>query len=294
MIVNPQLFNYRLIIGSLIVAITVLGVYSFNNYQSITSHQQFIEQEKKLVESELSQMISRYDDISVTNNLMASQLEDAKQDTKIALDSLRLLHSDLTVVSKFKQQVLNLKSRNKSLFNDLESSNETNKGLESEKMLAHNELEKQRSLNSILLEENKNLNKNLEEAALLTANSFKAKAYKSIIGKKVATKKATSTESIEVCFVLAKNVLTEQGEKEIYIQIVNPKNNVVVDKGAVHFGDSSLIYSTKEVIDYQNTDIDICIDVKADEDDQPLVKGHYFINVFHNNQKLGSTQVKLN
>ena len=58
MIVNPQLFNYRLIIGSLIVAVNRFRCLQFYNYQSITSHQQFLEQEKKLVESELSQMIS--------------------------------------------------------------------------------------------------------------------------------------------------------------------------------------------------------------------------------------------
>ena len=41
MIVNPQLFNYRLISGSLIVAIAVLTVFSFTNYQSIKAHEQF-------------------------------------------------------------------------------------------------------------------------------------------------------------------------------------------------------------------------------------------------------------
>src|SRR5688572_13448623 len=109
MIVNPQLFNYRLIIGSLIVAVTVLGVYSFTNYQSIKTHQQFLEQEKKLVESELSQMITRYDDVAVSNDIIASQLEVAKKDTKLALDSLSMLRSDLSVLSRFKQQLYGLK-----------------------------------------------------------------------------------------------------------------------------------------------------------------------------------------
>ena len=91
MIVNPQSFNYRLIIGSLIVAVTILTVYSFTSFQSIRAHEQFLEQEKKLVESELSQMITRYDDVSISNDLLSAQLEEAKFNTKIALDSLRLL-----------------------------------------------------------------------------------------------------------------------------------------------------------------------------------------------------------
>ena len=51
MIVNPQLFNYRLITGSLIVGIAVLSIVSFTNYQSTQAHQQFLEQEKSLLKS---------------------------------------------------------------------------------------------------------------------------------------------------------------------------------------------------------------------------------------------------
>jgi hypothetical protein len=91
MIVNPQLFNYRLIIGSLLVVLTVLGIYSFNNYKSIKSYEDFLKQEKLLIEKELSEMLISYDELSEDYDLMASQLQEAKLETKLALDSLRLL-----------------------------------------------------------------------------------------------------------------------------------------------------------------------------------------------------------
>jgi len=229
MIVNPQSFNYRLIIGSLIIAVAVLTVYSFTSYKSIVAHQQFLEQEKKLVESELSQMITRYDDVSISNDLITSQLEDAKKNTQIALDSLRLLRSDLSVISKFKQQLFN----------------------------------------------------------------FKARGFEKFFGAKRSSTKAKRVHSIEVCFTLAENSLTEAGNKEVYIQILNPRNNVVADKGAVSFGDSSLIYSAKEIINYSNQVVEVCLDVDADIDEQPLVSGTYYISIFHEDRKLGSTQVKL-
>ena len=294
MIVNPQLFNYRLIIGSLIVAVTVLGVFSFTNYQSIKTHQQFLEQEKKLVESELSQMITRYDEVSISNDIIASQLEVAKKDTKLALDSLSMLRSDLSVISRFKKQLNGLKLKNKTLFNAIDSLDSVNQSLIEEKLVAHNQLLQQRKANNSLLKENKNLNKSLEKGALLTANSFKAKSFTKVLGKKRATNRAKRADHIEVCFTLAENSLTEQGEKEIYIQIVNPQNNVVADKGAIRFGNTSLIYSSKTIVDYNNEVLDICLDIEAEADEIPLTAGTYFITIFNKDRKLGNTQVKLN
>ncbi|WP_298900755.1 hypothetical protein [uncultured Psychroserpens sp.] len=293
MIVNPQSFNYRLIIGSLIVAVAVLTVYSFTSYQSIVAHQQFLEQEKKLVESELSQMITRYDDVSISNDLISSQLEDAKRNTQLALDSLRMVRSDLSVLSKFKQQLFNLKSKNKSLFKTVDSLDEVNKGLEKEKLLAYNELRKQKRENSTLLKENENLEKSIEIGAKLTANSFRAKGFEKFFGARRSSNRAKRVESIEVCFTLAENSLTEAGEKELYIQILNPRNNVVADKGAINFGNSSLIYSAKKIVNYDNKVLEVCIDVDADIDEQPLVGGTYYISIFHEDRKLGNTEVRL-
>jgi hypothetical protein len=294
MIVNPQLFNYRLITGSLVVAIAVLSVVSFTNQQSIQAHQQFLEQEKKLVEIELSQMIKQYDEVSVTSNLISSQLEQAKNDAKITLDSLRLLKSDLSVISKVRRHVSTLQSKNSILFKTIDSLNLVTNNLYNKNLLVSNELQEQRLANNSLLEKNKKLSNTLEKASVLTANSFHATAYNNLFGKTLVTSKASNAERIEVCFTIAENVLALKGEKDIYIQIVNPKNNVFADKGAINFGESSLIYSLKKMITYENQVIDVCLNIDAEKDDQPLIAGTYFITVFNKDRKLGSTQLHLN
>ena len=293
MIVNPHFFNYRLIISSLVVAIAVLAVFSFTNYESVLKNQQLLEQEKKLVESELSQMIDQYDDVAITNEEMASNLQEAKKATMLALDSLRLLKSDLSVISRFKNQVNNFKNKNVQLFETIDSLNELNEDLEKDKLIAKNELQKQIKENSNLLKANASLSKTIEKGALMTANSFKAKAYKNHNGHLSETKRANKAETIEVCFTLAENALTEKGEKELFVQIVNPKNNVVADKGSIDFGDSSLIYSTKTVVNYANQVVDVCTNIKSEKSDQPLTSGTYYVSVFYKDRKLGSTQIQL-
>ena len=128
---------------------------------------------------------------------------------------------------------------------------------------------------------------------MLTANSFKAKGYEKFFNAKRSTNKAKRTQSIEVCFTLAENSLTQAGDKELYIQIVNPKNNVVADKGVMNFGNSSLIYSSKKTVSYTNDVLEICLEIDAHADERPLISGNYYITVFHEDRKLGSTEVYL-
>jgi len=293
MIVNPQLFNYRLIIGSLVVGIAVVTVLGFASYQSTQSQQQSLEQENNLIKIELSQMIKRYDEVSQKNDLISNQLEQAKSDTQMAMDSLRLLRSELTSVWEIKRQVAVLESRNNNLFNTVQSVKAKNTELEKEKLATSNAIQNKENTIQSLLEENNSLKESLKTSAVLTANSIRVTALNKTLGKTFVTSKASKTETIEVSFSLGENKFVDSGEKEIYIQILTPDNNVFADKGAVAFGESSLIYSIKKLVPYNNRLTDVSIAINAEEDDQPLTKGIYFISVFNKDKKLGSTQLQL-
>lgn len=293
MIVNPQLFNYRLIISSLIVAFAVLSVFSFSNYQSINSEQQYLENEKKIVESELSQMLKRYDAIASEKGQMTEQLQAARMETTNALDSLRLLNGDIEVISKFKNQLIILQSKETHLFSTIDSLEAINQKLKAERLLATTSLNKERELIAALKAKNKTLEKTISKASLLTANSFSANAKFKISDNQSSTSKASKTKAIEVCFTLAKNILANAGERSLYIQILNPNNNIIADKGAIAFDQASLIYSKKINTFYNNQNKDICEYVSIENDDEPLSKGSYFISIFENNRRLGGTTIIL-
>ncbi|WP_179004355.1 hypothetical protein [Winogradskyella forsetii] len=294
MIVNPQLFNYRLIISSLLVVLTVLGIYSFDKYKSIESYEVFLEQEKSLIETELSDMLSSYDELGQDYNLMASQLQEAKVETKIALDSLRLLESDLSIITRFKEQLIVLKSKSKVLLSTIDSLNSANIKLQKEKRYALNTIKKKTSTINALEVANDSLNRSIDNAAILKASNVNVQSYKLKSGKKRTTDRARRANAMDVCITLNENPLALKGNKTLYIQIVSPEGNVVSDKGEVVFGNVSLNYSKKEVVSYNNNNLEICSAIIADEDDQPFSKGYYFINVFHENVKLGSTSIELN
>ncbi|MBJ7880046.1 hypothetical protein [Gelidibacter salicanalis] len=290
MIVNPQLFNYKLIIGSLIVAVVSLSVFGFTTYETEKTQQQFLEQEKKLVEGELSQMLENYDEITESSVILSQQLLVAKKHTTSALEKLRLLKSDFSVFARFKTEFYELKSRNNFLFKTVDSLTVLNDRLKRDKILSDDKLDQQKNANKSLSTLNASLKKTIKKGALLTANSFHAKAFKS---ETKETTKASQANRFEVCFTLAENTLTEKGAKELYIQILNPLNNVIADKGTAQFGEFLLFYSNKQHINYNNKVIDVCTNIEARHNDKPFIKGVYYVSVFHKDRKLGSTQVVL-
>ena len=293
MIVSPHIFNYRIIIGSLLVVLTGLGLYSFSNYKSIKSYEDFLKQEKVLIETELSEMLESYDELSEDHGLMTAQLNDARLEAKNALDSLKLLKSDLSIISKFKDHFLALKDKSKVLLGTIDSLNTANLKLEQEKSLALSTIKKNSKTISKLEETNASLNKTIDAASILKANSVAVKAYRLKSGKKRTTEKARRTNAMNVCINLSENPLTPKGKKDLYVQIVGPEGNVVSDQGEMFFGDSSLLYSKKEIVNYENKDLQVCTDVVADDDDEPFKKGHYFISIFHDDLRLGATSIEL-
>ncbi|TDU43185.1 hypothetical protein BXY82_0592 [Gelidibacter sediminis] len=293
MIVIPRFFNYKLIIGSLVVTVVALTIVGFTTYESEKAQQQFLKQEKKLIESELSQMLVKYDEISEDSDVLSQQLLVAKKNTTSALAKLRLLKSDFSVLTRFKSELSDIKMRNDFLFKTIDSLASENKSLKKDKLIALHALEEQQKTNNALTKINASLNKQIESGAIITANSFYAKAYKSDSHSSETTKAAQSNR-IDVCFTLAENALAKQGNKEIYIQVLNPLNNVIADKGAIQFGESLLLYSNKQLIHYNNKVLDVCTSIVAEKNDKPFAKGTYYVSVFLKDRKLGETQLVLN
>lgn len=290
MIVNTQVFNYRFTIGTLIIAIIALAIYGFSNYSELEADRDYLVHEKKLLQKELNRFIDSYDEISSTNTILKSQFENAKLSAQNAYDSLGILKANVSTLARYKAKLMLLEKQNEILQSN--SNKDVIDDLEKENGDIAEALSKQKALNEMLEKENRSLAETVEKGTLLFANSFEAKVFRTKkSGEKVQTNKFNNAETFEVCFVLGENPLAAKGEKKFYIQIVGPDNNVVNDKGAVNFGESSLIYSSSIAIEYNNVSEEICANIPNNES---FNKGVYYVSVFENERKLGSTQIELN
>jgi len=294
MIVNPQLFNYRLIISSLVVVLLALGAYSYSSYETVKAHETFLIQEKKLIESELSEILTSYETLSKDYQSVSEALDEAKEEIQIALDSLEILTNNVDVVIRYKSQLNAIRLKNTLLLETIDSLQLQNVRLLEEKRMAYNSLKEKDNVISELKSEQTLLNKTIEKASTISVAKVATKAFKSLKNdRKKATNRARKTDLLDICITFAENPVANSGNKTIYLQVLSPDNNVMSDQGAVSFGNSTLIYSKKDLVDYHNEAMDFCTTITCDNNDKPLEKGQYTVNVFNDDRMLHSTTFAL-
>ncbi len=128
--------------------------------------------------------------------------------------------------------------------------------------------------------------KNTLESARFTANNINVKGVK-IYTDNHNTNNVT-IQQLRVCFTLMKNQNIKSGSKRIYIQVVNPKNQII-SKGnlSIDFNhDKTLKYSMVTDVNYNNSDTDICDYVDLEKN--KTVKGKYIINIYSEFVKIGT------
>lgn len=300
MIVFPQTYNYKLIIGSLIIALSVLGVFTFQNQNKLEEYNAYLAQEKSLIQNELSEMISRFDTLDIENEELSLQLEASKLKLEQALDSIKTLKVTANLLTHYKSKVQLLKEEKARILNLVNSLETQNKTLQTEVTQSKQQLSSikvkantLKETNVKLKKRNETLNKHIVKASQMQITMLDAKAVKRVSKNKVVTTdKAKRTNKLLVEFVIPKNDLITKGKKDIYIQIVNPNNNVVSNKDEAKFGKQSLIYSKKLDVNFNNKDLAVSTFIDADKD-EPFKQGVYFVNVFNQDNRLASTSILL-
>jgi len=294
MIVNPQLFNYRLIIGTLVIAIVVLGSYSFSNYNSLNSHQEFIEQETLLVQNELNEMIKSYDDLKIDNNTIELELTSTKAELQAALESLLNSKPDVTLISKYKNQIVTLKRERAKLLAQTDFFQKQNLSLQEEITSISEKLNSQQSQFLSLVKENKRLSHTIDEMVALSATNVSAIALNNLNSRTdIKTNRINKLNNIEVCLTLLSNQYTPVGNKNIYVQIFGPDNQLVVERGNVNFKDESLSYSGMTVVNNNYSNIDVCTKINVDSK-KSMKEGIYNVIVYQDNLPIGNTELELN
>ncbi|WP_417872402.1 hypothetical protein [Xanthomarina gelatinilytica] len=294
MIVNPQLFNYRLIIGTLVIAIVVLGSYSFSTYKTLKNHQEFIEQETLLVQNELHEMIKSYDAVKADNNTMQLELNKAKTNLSSVLDSLLTENADASVISKYKNQLAALKKEKAYLFAKADMAKKQNQSLEVELYsMSQNYLNQQQYLKE-LEAENTLLSKTIKKIVSVSAVNVNAVALNTVNPKTdMKTNHINDLDHIEVCLTLLSNEFTPKGNKNIFVQIIGPDNKLVVERGHVKFKNNVLDYSGMTVVNNNYDNMDVCTKINV-ESKNLLKEGTYNVLIYNDDLQIGKTELELN
>jgi len=221
----------KILIGVLGALLLILGIFTYKFYNEEKRNKIALEQEKDLIESELGELITKYDNAIALNEVMDDHLLKAKERIVVLLDSVKDNDANIALISRYRREVGKLKRQREKLFKLADSLKSANTQLATDLDSTSVALNERIVFSDSLKLQNDKLAGIVERGSALTASNIKAEGVKvRNSGKITTTAKASRAEKVRVCFTLSPNKLTEKGNKELYVQVINPQENLIGDK----------------------------------------------------------------
>jgi hypothetical protein len=279
-----------IVLGVLLVAVVAYTFYNNKQHKIVTDA---IEEEKLEIEGNLDNMIVKYEEAIGQNTSLSSELA-IERDRIIALrDSIKgLKATNYSLIRRYRNEITKLEETNKRLFFMTDSLTGVNKLLTSNLDSANVKISNQLAKNDTLSLQNMQLSEKVAIGSILKVNSAKVLAMRQKTnGKLVATARARNTDAFRINFRIAKNEISEPGERQVYIQVLNSKGQTIAKKGDLIINNVAVNYSDQTIVNYLNEAIDVISLIEVNRDD--IEKGPYNVNIYIEDKLAGATTFTL-
>lgn len=282
----------KILTGILAVALIALGIYTVKFYNEEKENKVILQKEKAVIEDELNDLIIKYDEAIATNQVMDQNLVDARQRIAVLLDSVKDSEANLALIARYRREINTLRNEKDRLFKVVDSLSNQNRRLataiDSTNMVLAQRVRQADSLSVT----NQSLSTKVDRAAQLKVTNLKGDGV--IVrnnGKLVTNNRTRRIDQIRTCFKLTENALAQAGERDMYVQIYNPQNELVGDQLAVQHEGGPMVYSAASRIYYENEELDVCILSNTDRD--KLTEGTYKVYVYAGPNLIGTSSFDL-
>ena len=283
----------KIVTGILAVLLIIAGAFAIKLYNQEKNTKAELTEEKELVLNGLKQMVTKYDAVIEENNLKDTELNQARDRIQTLIDSVQKMEANVSVLRKYRDEVYKLKKERDYLFAQNDSLKGMNRVLAMRVDSTSYELEVSQMKRDSLALAKDALAEKVALGSSLAANKLVGTGV--IVrnsGKLVENDNARRVDRIRACYTVPQNRIAEAGDKQLYVQVLDPQNNILGDNKTVKIDDAtSITYSTISKFYYENTALDICENIAPKGSDFP--KGLYKINVFDGGKVIATTSLVL-
>ena len=275
--------------GALGVILLGTIIYTVSLYQDKKKNEAALLKEKEIVMNDLESLRSEYDKAILESNATNEELVAARDNIAKYIDSVSAMKADLATLSRYRSQVAVLKKEREELLRQVDSLKESNALIAMQRDSTFMELEKQTVFNDSLIVQNTQLADAVERGSALNLTQFSVDAVRERSnGQLSSTQRAKRTDKLKICFTVADNVIAEAGDREFYLEVLDPQGNVMGGSNTKSIeACPSISYTKSTNFYYENAALDVCdyISNYAGE----FQKGNYMVNVYDDNLKLLGT-----
>lgn len=285
---NSKSTGLKIALGILLALFLGTGFYTSKLYNEKKENEATLTREKEQVMADLSTMAKQYDVAIGENEVANENLVEARGRIQGLMDSLKISQNSVNSLWRYKKKFLALQEEMDVLLEENDKLKVENSLLASTLDSTTVQLAERAVFTDSLLVQNTQLAEVVENAAVLQTVGLKGfGVIERSSGKLIPTERAKRSDKIRVCYTVAKNALVGAGDKELYIQVLDPLNNVLGANEQVQFDDTVLNYSLVSKFNYENRNLNICEFVSPNDD---FEKGRYIVNVFNEKDLISTSE----
>lgn len=290
---NNKNIGLKVAIGILLALFVGTAFFASKQYSDNKKTEAALVQEKDQVMQDLSNMARQYDEAIAENEVANQDLVEARERIQGLMDSLKISQNSVNSLWKYKKQFLALQEEMDVLLKENDRLKGENELLATSLDSTQVQLAERTMFTDSLLVQNTELANVVEDASALQTVELKGfGVIERSSGKLIPTERASRTDKIRICYTVARNKLSEPGSKALYVQVIDPKNNVLGLNAEIQFETQSLNYSLISTFNYENRSLNIC-EFIAPEGDKDFEEGRYTVNVFNEKELISSSEFTL-
>ncbi|MGB3775133.1 MAG: hypothetical protein WA951_07730 [Leeuwenhoekiella sp.] len=289
-IANNKVF--KLLTAVLIILLVGLGIYTIKFYNTVQDNAVELVREKEMIKLELSDILQKYNAQQGKTIAVRKQLNSAQSRIKKLLDSLATSENTRGVLRNYRFEINQLRDQRDQLLVQNDSLAKLATNLKNESTAVKQAFDSSIVERDSLRQQNKVLREELNARVAMSIDSLNAHGI--IVrrsGRHIVNELAKRIDDIEVCYQLKGTVTSDK--TVLYIQVIDPQNNVMGSRKTINFNDKVLIYSATEVLDGDtfNSDSPRCILMAPDV--ARFQEGIYRVNIFEKDRIMASTLLQL-
>ncbi len=281
----------KIALGILLALFIGTGFYTSKLYNEKKETEATLVKEKQQVMTDLNNMAKQYDIVIGENESANKDLVEARNRIQGLMDSLQISQTSLSSLWQYKKKYLSLQEEMNVLLTENDKLKIENSLLATSLDSTNVKLAERTMFTDSLLIQNTEISNVLESAAVLQTVGLKAfGVIERSSGKLIPTERASRSDKIRVCYTVAKNTLVGAGDKELYVQVTNPKGNVLGANEQVTIGTETINYSLVSKFNYENRSLNICEFVAPSGD---FAEGRYTVNIYNKKEMVSTTEFTL-
>ena len=284
------------IVMALVILALVGGLgYLFQNLQeqkqANRDMQELAELDKQEMENEYERFTLQYSEMmtKINNDSIIAQLTQEQMKTQQLLEELKQVKaSNAREITRLKKELATVRAVLRSYVLQVDSLNRLNESLKQENSEIRGQLAESTRQNEGLQHEKASLSEKVAIAAQLDATGIQLIAKKKN-GKEV--KKIKDCKSMQVNFIIARNVTASNGNRTVYVRIQNPGGNTLAGGGTFSYENRQLEYTMKKTVEYTGEEMPVTVFWNVS---QMLEAGDYRVSIFADGNMIGSRTFSFN